>query len=79
MYDVYTSYFEVNEAIDFSNIRLSNDVNVEDPALIVGVRKWIDSGLPETGPEWPLVLGYRMAEYVKVNDKYDLFIYENRG
>jgi hypothetical protein len=71
--DIYQTYFEVSE--DFPELNLNNDDNVEDPVMIVGCRKWVDSGLGESGPDlW--FLGLRMVEYVKVHDKYDLFIYQ---
>ena len=69
--DFYWSYREVNELFD---ITLSNDGNVEDPACIVGVRKWSWEGLSEDGPDLDS-LGLELGEHVKVHDKYDLFIY----
>lgn len=69
--DFYWSYGEVNEMF---NITLSSDTNVEDPACIVGVRKWSWEGLSQDGPDLGS-LGLELCEHVKVHDKYDLFIY----
>lgn len=80
--DLFANYAQVNEQIDrcqwFGGTKpayLSNDRNVEDPVLILGVRKWIDSGLSAEGP-YLGNLRLRMAEHVALSDKYDLFIYE---
>jgi hypothetical protein len=70
--DVWTRYAEVNSELD---LKLDNDRNVEDPILIVGVRKWSYEDLGEDGPTWPRDLGFDLAEHVRVHDKYDLFIY----
>lgn len=75
--DVYESYAEVNEALELSGERaLTNDRNPEDPAVIVGVRKWTWDGMGDEGPDWPLnCFGLQLLEHVPVHDKYDLFIY----
>lgn len=69
--DFYWSYEEVNA---YLGLTLSHDANVEDPACLVGVRKWSWEGMPEEGPALER-LGLEMREHVKVHDKYDLFIY----
>lgn len=69
--DLYWSYDEVNQDFD---LQLSNDANVEDPACIIGVRKWCWDGKSEQGPDLRS-LGLVMREHVRVHDKYDLFIY----
>lgn len=79
--DIYLNYDDVNA--DFATWVwntcerpiLSNDTNMEDPALIVGVRKWAYDNCGEKGPDFSF-LGLTMIEHVRVHDKYDLFMYE---
>jgi hypothetical protein len=73
--DVYASYADVNADFELSDGRqLSNDRNVEDPALIVGTRKWTWEGMDPEGPDLRF-LGLTMQEHVPLMDKYDIFIY----
>lgn len=78
-YDVWTSYDELNAELKqwgATDAQLfDRNKHPNPPALIVGTRKWSYEGLSERGPEWPLQLGYDLAEHVKLRDKYDLFIY----
>ena len=73
--DLYIDYAEVNEIFELLGDRaLSNDKNIEDPALIVGVRKWTWNSCDEKGPDFSH-LGFEMSEHVVIHDKYDVFIY----
>lgn len=73
--DIYSDYAEINEDFELNGSQqLSNDKNVEDPALLIGVRKWSWDNYDEKGPDFSS-LGFTMAEHVKINDKYDIFIY----
>jgi hypothetical protein len=74
--DIYESYAEVNEELDLPEERqLSADKNVEQYSLIVGARKWFWEGLDEKGP-CEGIMGLTLQERVKINDKYDIFIYD---
>ena len=73
--DLYCDEREVNEDCELAGDRaLSNDRNVEDPALIVGVRKWTWDSCDPAGPDFSS-LGLTMREHVAIYDKYDIFIY----
>jgi hypothetical protein len=73
--DVYRNYHEINEEFELENdAKLSNDKNVEDPALLIGVRKWSWDNCDPNGPDFSS-LGLKMIEHVEIHSKYDIFIY----
>lgn len=83
--DLYDSYEELNAELESWSwvvnekpAPFSNDRNVEDPRLIVGVRKWSwddIQGHPLDRVPMSCLVGLEMMEHVKVGDKYDVFIY----
>lgn len=78
-YEVWTNYNDLNADLKEWGVPadefLDNDKNAEDPSLIVGVGNFVDDGTRPIGPHWPIHLGYDLAEHVKIQGKYDLFIY----
>lgn len=74
--DLYENYAELNAELEENGnpVRLSNDEHVEDPACIVVVYKWTDSGFPAEGPDLSF-LGLESAQHVALSDKWDAFIY----
>lgn len=73
--DIYKNYREVNTELDLREEEaLSNDKNVEDPMMIVGVWKWTYEGFSEEGPDFSFI-GLTMKEHIPLRQKYDLFIY----
>lgn len=78
--DVWTSYRDANEALQemgYKGEPLSEDRNIEQLGLVVGIRKWTWDGLGDCGgPSWPLELGLDFGQHLPVFEKYDIFIYE---
>lgn len=81
--DIYESYEKLNDALRRDGLYhlavFSEDNNVEQMGLIVGVRKWTWDNLGDGSecPDWPVTMcGFTFREHHKISDKYDVFIYE---
>lgn len=75
--DIYDSYDDLNRELSRWTgpgiPEFSNDINAEDPAFIIGIRKQSYEGLD---PPDMTRYGFAFIEHVKVGDKYDIYIYE---